>query len=572
VNETETEREFRLKSGAAILGYIRRFSATEKVLFGLFLVVAALSALRMAWLAADHFMTEIPAHGGRLREGLIGLPHTVNPVLAVTDVDRDISALVYSGLMREDNGKLVPDLASSYEVSADGLDYTFTLRPDLRFQDGQELTADDVAFTIQKIQDPALRSPRRSDWADVTATVLGPDKIRFSLKEPYASFLGNTTVGVLPKEIWGTMSDDQFGLNERNIEPIGSGPYKETSISRTAGVPTEYILSTWDGYYGTKPFISDVDFVFEADQDKALEALRGGTIDSLASVPPAAASAFAGEGNDAFRVVSSPLPRVFGVFFNQSQNAALADKAVRQALDLTVDRADLVSSVLYGFGRAIDGPLPDLSSPATTAPDIESARKILEKAGWKRNAASGVYEKKGAKGTVSLTFDIYTADTPDLKATADKIAASWTALGAAVSVKVFDSSDLYQNIIRTRKYDALLFGELIGQTGDLYAFWHSSQRNAPGLNVAMYANPKADKILESLQSGRSGPGDLTGFGGLIADDLPAVFLYTPDFVYAIPKSLKAVSLGSMASPQDRWNSEPAWYLQTQKVWNLFANN
>ena len=154
------------------MNYINRFSATEKVIFGLLVVIATVTALAMADGINSFFMIEIPSNNGKLTEGLVGLPHTINPILAVTDVDRDISALVYSGLTTYKDGAFIPDLAASSTISSDGLTYSFTLKSGLHFQDGTPLTTDDVAYTIQKIQDAALKSPLRADWKDVTVKVI----------------------------------------------------------------------------------------------------------------------------------------------------------------------------------------------------------------------------------------------------------------------------------------------------------------------------------------------------------------------------------------------------------------
>jgi peptide/nickel transport system substrate-binding protein len=168
---------------------------------------------------------------------------------------------------------------------------------------------------------------------------------------------------------------------------------------------------------------------------------------------------------------------------------------------------------------------------------------------------------------------LYTADAPDLKQAAGELKDSWIKLGAGVDVKVFEPSELYQNIIRTRAYDALLFGEAAGRDNDLFAFWHSSQRNAPGLNVAMYANSKVDKILEGIRSATGTDAMAASYAELdqmIGADFPAVFLYAPDFVYAVPKALKGVDLGVMTAPADRFGSVSDWYLGTERVWKIFA--
>ena len=577
MNDTPLPKELRFKRGSHILGYMRQFSATEKFIFGALAIVAFVTAIMMAANVNAYFSTTIPAYGGELREGVVGLPRTVSPVLAITDVDRDLSSLVYAGLTRYDGTSIVPDIAKSWTVSDDGLTYSFMLRPNVRFQDGTLLTADDVAFTIQKVQDSALKSPHRADWSNVTVQEISPSEIHFILKQPYSPFLTNTTIGIMPKHIWANVSTDQFIFSQYNISPIGSGPYKISSvINDKGGIPTEYRLSTWSGYYGTVPYISSVTFKFFGDDGKALAALDSGVIDSLSSIAPADAARLATDSAQAYKVLSAPLPRIFGVFFNQSQAPALADKNVRTALDMSVDRNAIVKAVLSGYGVPIDGPLPTGFPGADTQPaggaDISGAQALLEKNGWKKNAA-GIYEKKTGKITQDLAFDIYTADTPDLKQAAQLVQKSWLAMGAQVTVKVFEPSDLYQNVIRTRKYDALLFGELIGKDRDLYAFWHSSQRNAPGLNVALYANSAADKLLESIRAtgdDATRNAQYAQFEKMIQTDVPAVFLYVPDFTYVVPKALHDISLNTITVSADRWDSISSWYLATENVWKIFA--
>jgi peptide/nickel transport system substrate-binding protein len=581
--------EFRLKNGSKILNYIKNFSATEKTIFGVLIIIAGFSALMLAGMVNNSFMTEIPKHGGELREGVIGLPHVINPVLVVTDVDRDISTLIYSGLMKYNNGDLVTDLAESYKISEDGLTYSFKLRPGTYFHDGTPLTTNDIVFTIQKIQNIALKSPRRGDWKDVVVTAISPNEIKFTLKQPYSPFITNTTIGILPKHIWNNLNDDQFGLSEYNIEPIGSGPYKLKSLIRDAGgIPSQYKLVVSKQYYAKKPYLDAITFNFFSDIEKAIFALENETIDSLSSISPDQAKKISTDYEDTYSVLSTPLSRIFGVFFNQSNNPVLADKNVRQALDISVDRSLIIKSIFNDYGIAIQGPLPSgmiasksANSPASfDKPDLAKAKSILEKAGWSKNPTTGIYEKKGAKNTIqTLSFDIYTADTPDLKKAAEMVKDYWNALGAKVGIKVFEPSDLYQNIIRPRKYDALLFGQLIGKDHDVYAFWHSSQRNSPGLNVSMYVNNKVDALLENIRSTNDDEARKNKYkelDQLIRADIPAVFLYSPNFTYAIPKNLRAVNSGkidlnNVTIPSDRLNSITNWYLVTEKVWKIFAN-
>lgn len=173
-----------------------------------------------------------------------------------------------------------------------------------------------------------------------------------------------------------------------------------------------------------------------------------------------------------------------------------------------------------------------------------------------------------------MSFSISTGDAPELKKVADELIASWRNLGADVQALYFETGDLNQNVIRPRNFDALLFGEVIGRDADLYPFWHSTQKSDPGLNVAMYSNTDADKFLEEARRA-SDPTEAEesylSFAAEVMDDVPAVFLYTPGFVYVVPEEMQAMAIGSLAVSQDRFLGIRDWYLETNKVWKIFAD-
>ena len=214
----------------------------------------------------------------------------------------------------------------------------------------------------------------------------------------------------------------------------------------------------------------------------------------------------------------------------------------------------------------------DLSGNETSDQRIAAAKTILEKAGWKLNS-DGIYQLTVKKVTTTLTFSISTSDVPELKAVSQKLQDTWQKMGAKVTVQVFDSTDLEQNVIRPRKYDSLLFGEVVDRGEDLYAFWHSSERNDPGLNVAMYTNIDVDKLLDSARTTTS-PDILSAIyqklGTEISNDIPAVFIYSPDFIYVVPKDLKGIDTQGITSPSERYLSANKWYTDTEKIWKIFV--
>ncbi len=554
----------------------------SRALFLSFAVLLAISSTGLLYILKQSLVVEVPARGGSLTEGVIGSPRFINPVLAISDADRDLTALVYSGLLRATpTGGYKPDLAASYVVSSDGKIYTFTLREGVTFHDGTPVTSADVAYTIQKAQDPALKSPLRANWDGVRVETPDAQTIVFTLRAAYAPFIENLTLGVLPKARWSSISDEEFPFSDLNAEPVGSGPYLVSSVSRTSsGIPSSYAMHSFNNYALGEPYITSLTLRFYQSEGTLVAALGSGDIDSASGISPSDLGSLPQKN-----IRTSSLNRVFGVFFNQNQSTVLRDKDVRVALNNSIDRQELVSQVLGGYGTPLSGPVPpalttnlSTSSVSTSAALASSTRATLMAKGWKPRA-DGVLQKTTGTGkniqTVTLTFDLATANVPELRAAAEYLRASWEKVGVQVNVKIFEQGDLTQNIIRPRKYDALLFGEVIGRELDLFAFWHSSQRTDPGLNIALYANSTSDKALEGMRTTteqEKRKALLATFLGELSKDIPAIFLYAPNFVYSVPNDIAGIDLGFIETPDDRFLSLPRWHKETDEVWPLFVSD
>lgn len=551
----------------------------------LFLLLAALiiaSAGGLLLMLNNSLMVSAPARGGAFSEGVVGSPRFINPLLAITDADNDVTSLVYSGLLKATpQGDFLPDLAEHYEVSGDGRVYAVSIRPGAVFHDGTPVTADDVIYTVGKAQDPALKSPQRANWDGVTVEKVDDLTVRFTLRTAYAPFVENLTLGILPKHLWQDVSNEEFPFSELNTMPVGSGPFTVKRVDRSAsGIPTVYTLSSFPRYALGEPYFGSITLHFYQNEDDLISAIKSGAVEAGSGISPESLSELKN-----FNVTSAPLDRVFGVFFNQNQAAVLRDLAVRKALGDSLDRADLVASVLGGYGAPVSGPIPPTtggesmsqnSSSTSTDALALSARNKLIAAGWKEGP-DGFLEKKSGSGknasTAVLSFTLATGNVSELRAAADYLKKQWAKVGAHVTVQIFDQGDLSENVIRPRKYDALLFGEVVGRGLDLFAFWDSSQRNDPGLNIALYANSAADTILAKLRASSSDRArqDLYAqFAAQLAKDVPAVFLYAPDFVYVFPASIKGLDLGFVSVPSDRFLSAPGWYREVDRVWPFFS--
>lgn len=518
------------------------------------------------------FLVTIPDVGGSMTEGIIGVPRFINPLLAISDADRDLTSLVYSGLMTiSGDGNIVPDLAQGYTVSEDGTVYTFTLRDDLTFHDGTPLTASDVVFTVTLAQDNLLKSPKRPNWEGVLVSSPDESTVIFQLTEPFAPFIENTTLGILPAHLWDLDSSDLIPFSNYNSIPIGSGPFKIATIERDGtGIPYAYTLRRFDDYSRGAPYLDSIRFEFFTNYDELFAAYDRGDVEAIHSIP----SAFIDTSDD---VHSLPLARVFGVYFNQDFEPLFTNGSIRRALNARIDRDALVRDVLHGFAAPISSPLPATnipeSLPATSSDAfIAQAVQILTDANWVTNEETGVLEREFDDELEVGQFTLTTVAIPELVAVAEHLQSIWSDIGFDVTIEALPINELNSQVIRPREYDALLFGQVVRAPHDLFAFWHSSQRNDPGLNVALYANISADAALRDLRSTRDDKVATDALDTIFAEmetDVPALFLYTPAFVYYSNDNIKGRTIQRIATPSDRFADIYSWYRYTQDVWPAF---
>ncbi|HUX80777.1 MAG TPA: ABC transporter substrate-binding protein, partial [Candidatus Paceibacterota bacterium] len=327
--------------------YIHRLSPGDRVIFYVLAILVGTTSFWSVFVLEQSLLVQIPAYGGSLTEGVVGNPQFINPLLAITDADRDLQTLTYSGLMGlSGSGELIPMLAKSYTISADGKTYTFVLRPNEKFSDGSPVTANDVVFTIKRAQDSALKSPEYADWSGVNVVAVDSETVRFTLSEAYAPFLGLTTLGILPEHLWKDISSDEFPFSPLETNPVGTGPFKVSSISRDAsGLIKNVVLDENPYYVFGRPYLNNINFNFYQDTENLALALSNGSIESAYGIPGK-------------RTLTAPYARVFGVFFNSNQNQVYARSEVRKALALALDRQAIVSNVLDGYATPIMGPVP----------------------------------------------------------------------------------------------------------------------------------------------------------------------------------------------------------------------
>ena len=549
------------------------------------LVRVAFSAVIITgiWLAfalnSDH-STDTPTYGGTITEGILGTPRFVNPVLALTRADQDVTALVYSGLMKiNSDGSLDSDAAESISVSDDGLTYNINLRRDILFHDGVPLTARDVIYTIQLIQDPELKSPLRGNWINVIIEEINDYELNIILEEAYAPFIENFTVGIMPAHLWSSLPIEQLPFSLLNTEPVGSGPFTVTNAGHDAsGLIDHYTLKAFADSI-VNPKIETVELAFYQNEDLLVEAFKNKEVDATTYIPTELIETL--KGNE-YQLIEKPLPRTFGIFFNQNRSVLLRDLSARKALTVAVDRSILIEKTLFGHGVPIYGPMTILQpaieseegvNEVATGTPAERATTILTDGDWSKNNL-GLWEKKIDEEVVTLNVTLRTSNNPLFETLVDEVASQWRAIGVEVTTEQFEQSGLVQSVIRPRDFEALLFGLDMSRSYDLYPFWHSSQQNDPGLNVSQYANVSTDELLETARTEQSEPARhiaLQEAGTIISEEYPAVFLFQPSLTYLVHEDITVASMNSLGRPADRFSNVADWHTKSVSLWPLFRN-
>lgn len=546
----------------------RVLSPLEKRLILIFGLVAIAAGITWGVLAYLQSTTPAPAKGGTYTEGVLGQPKFINPIIAQPNtVDADLCTLIYTSLFRySPDNNWETELVDTYKVNGDGTVISLTLKPDIKWQDGENLTVDDVLFTIQSIQNPNIQSPLKSGFADVTAEKVDQQTIKFTLAQPYAPFISNLTFGILPKHLWEKIEPANIPLAELNLQPVGSGPYKFKEFKKDKlGEIQSYTLERFDKYFTPAPYLDQLIFEFYATPEELSAALTGGQIEGMAYDLNTAEAVFSSQGLNNYEF---SLPRYNAVFLNYAQNKDLEYKKVRQALQKAINRDEMMEQSLSGQGKLADGPImenflgfnPDLKYDGF---DPEAAKALLDEAGWKEVDAEGLRLKDGKRLSLTLTV----SDFPEHLVVADYVVNAWKNIGMDAKVASFSPADI-QERIRERAYDALLFGQVTGHDPDPYPFWHSSQREDPGLNLTSLKDADIDKLLEEGRmavNAETRAEKYRAFQLKLAESYVAIFLYSPYYNYTADQKIKGLNPGIITNPAERFSTVEDWYIKTKRV-------
>ena len=518
----------------------------------------------------DEKTTLASVSGGRYTEGIIGQPSFVNPVFAGdNDSDRDLIELIFSDLS---------DLAESYKASGNNKVWNIRLKEGVVWYDGEPITSDDLIFTIKTIQGADSRSALFSSWQGIAVERISEREVKLTLPETYGFFESTLKeLRPIPKHLFEALPASNLRLSDYNLEPIGSGPFKFVSFKKErSGFIDEYRLTRNESYFNQKPYLEEIVLKFYQNEDELIKAFNSGAIDGFGGLNPKNISKII-INHQVFKLL---MPRYYAVFLNPYSRAVLKDKNIRLALNYGVDKKSLVEKVFDGQAVWPAGPLT-LGMKGYTAgayPEedfsVEKANRILDDLGWQLNT-DGIREKKIKKESERLEFNLVVPQISFLIETANLIKEDWSKIGVKLNLIIRPTVEINDEAVKNRDYEMLIFGNIFrnNDVPDLSSFWHSSERFYPGLNLALYENKTADSLIESIRKNlneRNRERDLAILQSLIIRDMPAIFLYSPDYFYISKTSLKGFDdleqrRRIISLPSDRFKNIEKWYVKTARV-------
>jgi len=530
-------------------------------------VVSAILLLAIIWSSYFIFLgdgTSIEiAKSKAYSEGLVGEITHLNPVFTeFSEADTDICTLIFSGLTKysSETGEFEEDLAT-HTLSDDQKTYTFTLKNELYWHDGTEVTAQDIYFTFADvIQSPDFINPvLKSNFEGVTIEMPDSRTITFTLNSINTFFFSGMTVGILPYHILGEVPVSELDTHEFNRQPVGTGAYMVTEPYDILPDGSSSVnLSIFPEYYGEVPTLSDIRFVAYPSITELVE--NRSVWHGAARIQQSLLEEMDTEDLVTYQY---ELPQYTALFFNTDSDYLYTNKA-RLGISKAIDKDAILEAI--GYKVKIHTPLLELEQVEWIhTASQEEAQGAFYDVGWTL-AEDDTYrtDENGEPMILHLARrDFY--ETNELQeevisTTAAIIQEQLAELGLEVVIESYPIDELTE-VITSRDYDMLLYGQSMGYNLDTFAYWHSSQATEDGLNLSNYQNPKADFYIESIR----GTFDteekqtlLDSLADVIANDVPAVFLYTPSYYYVVDTKLTGVSFETLLRPRDRFSSITSW--------------
>jgi len=500
-------------------------------------------------------------------EGLVSRNgiQNLNPLFVdYNEADREISSLVFSGLMKYDpSTKSVVDDMAALSVNVDKTQYTFVLRQGLKWHDGVDLTADDVFFTYNDlVMSPSFPNEiLKTNFAGVKVEQVDQRTVKFTLEKPNVFFANNLTLGILPRHLLSEVDAYDLLQNEFNKQPVGSGPYMvvEPPVNFSDG-RMQVSLERNPYYYGPVSDIKLFRFIVYTNFDDLIKDTN--VFNSAVKVTGDYADYF--REDERFELIEYELPQYTAVFMNMESEALKDVIGLRSALRSAVDKKSLVEGLL---GKVpVEIPLMELNQDDWVSKyDVEAAGKALSDAGYVYNKedSTGLRYKDGKPLELIFLARLYDEGTVQFNETQTVLTFlqdSWLKIGVDVKVDLVPS-DVFKGRIMQRDYDLLLVGQGLGYNLDTYSYWHSTQANPNGQNLSNYKSFQVDSLIEEIRTVfelSKKEENLKAIATKLKEDIPAIFLYRPVYYYASDGKIDGVDLDGVVFPNDRFSNISDW--------------
>jgi peptide/nickel transport system substrate-binding protein len=526
-------------------------------------VAAGIMALAALWYATSRSSGENPTSVRvDYSEGVAGSVSRINPLFAsFNQVDTDLSALIFSGLTRlGPDGSVQPDLAESWDISDDGLDYRFHLRQHVSWHDGQPFVADDVIFTYQAIQDANFHgdSDLEELFRTISVTKVDEETVNLHLTQPFTPLLARLTVGILPSHILGGLDADGLFSGPFNEQPVGTGPYRLSGLQ-----PDRVELEANSDYYLGVSAIKRLEIHLYPDEAQLLTALKQNEVQNAFFRTTLSSDGYATLAANSDWKVWQPSSTTSTVLFFNNASAPLNDPKVRQALVYGINRFGIIYNICEGHAVQADSPIPVGTwaySPVLDRYkfDSDQASAMLDEAGWVRGD-NGVRAKDGQE----FTLKIVTNDDDLRKRVAETIAQNWSDIGVPTTVETQGATELLRDTLTPRQFQVAIYGFDGGPDPDLYPAYHSSQAGPGGNNLSGFSNSQADLLLQRGRQTSDPDARLTiyrQFQEVFAQEMPVLPLYMRTYTYVTNKHLDGVGQFVLFNSGSRFVNVSQWRL------------
>lgn len=491
------------------------------------------------------FIFTLHLFASQLELSLSSNPSRINPILATDSASSEIADWVFSGLFKYDkDGNIIPDLAQSYSFENDTT-LIIKLKKNITWHDGEKFTAQDVKFTYDTILSPKVFTPTKTSFLKVqNVEVLDQYTLKIIYKEPYFKALHIWMTGILPKHI--LQNEKDLMTSDFNKNPIGTGSYKLKTFKPSQDI----ILSANKNYHDEVPKIDTIRYKFIPDPNTTFAMLGQKKLDLGGLSPLQIDRQLPNNFRQNYSIYEKPSFSYTYMGFNLKHDK-FKDIKIRQAIDLAINKKEIIDILFFSHGQIAYGPF--LPGSNAYNPNIKSsynpkkAKELLNSLGYDENNR--------------FSFTVVTNANNSIRVNATQIIQYQLAkIGIDMKIKVMEWQAFLNTVVLPKKFEAVILGWGLSLQADARSIWHSKSYQKGGFNFVGYSNKEVDSLIELAETTT----DEKEFGKIyqeifahIAQDYPYIFLYVPNSITVVNKSIKNVSsslIGVMHN-QNQWIKE-----------------